>query len=75
MYLRIVCALVLVGTMPMVANAAAARVRHAATAASIKDCTRFNGKHGYYGNPWCTTAEQLQWDRWDSRRSRRTGVN
>jgi len=34
----------------------------------IKDCTRLNGRWGYYGNPWCTPAEQLRWDRWDARR-------
>ena len=35
----------------------------------LKDCTRFNGRWGYYGNPWCTPAEQLRWDRWDARRT------
>ena len=35
----------------------------------LKDCTRLNGKGGYYGNPWCTPAEQLRWDRWDAHRS------
>ena len=38
--------------------------------APIKDCTRFNGRWGYYGNPWCTAAEQARWDRWSDRRSR-----
>jgi len=37
--------------------------------APIKDCTRINGKYGYYGNPWCTPAEQARWDRWSARRS------
>ena len=37
----------------------------------IRDCTRLNGRVGYYGNPWCTPAEQLRWDRWDARRSAR----
>jgi hypothetical protein len=32
--------------------------------APVKDCTRFNGRWGYYGNPWCTPAEQARWDRW-----------
>jgi hypothetical protein len=36
--------------------------------APIKDCTPFNGRWGYYGNPWCTAAEQARWDRWDARR-------
>jgi hypothetical protein len=34
----------------------------------IKDCTRINGRWGYYGNIWCTPAEQLRWDRWQARR-------
>jgi len=29
-----------------------------------KDCTRLNGRFGYYGNPWCTPVEQRLWDRW-----------
>jgi len=37
----------------------------------LKDCTRINGQWGYYGNPWCTPAEQLRWDRWGARRSGR----
>jgi hypothetical protein len=36
--------------------------------APVKDCTRLNGRWGYYGNPWCSPAEQLLWDRWDARR-------
>jgi hypothetical protein len=37
-------------------------------AAPLKDCTRFNGRHGYYGNPWCSPAEQALWDKWEARR-------
>ena len=33
-----------------------------------KDCTRFNGWNGYYGNLWCNEEQQLQWDRWDAAR-------
>lgn len=33
-----------------------------------KDCTRFNGRIGYYGNPWCTPAEQARWDKWSAQR-------
>ena len=33
----------------------------------LKDCTRLNGRYGYYGNPWCTPAEQDRWDRATSR--------
>ena len=36
--------------------------------APLKDCTRLNGRWGYYGNPWCSPAEQLRWDRWDAQR-------
>ncbi len=36
--------------------------------APVKDCTPLNGRLGYYGNPWCTKAEQQQWDRATSRR-------
>jgi hypothetical protein len=38
------------------------------TSAPIKDCTRINGRWGYYGNPWCTKAEQALWDRAEARR-------
>ena len=38
------------------------------TVAPIKDCTRINGTWGYYGNPWCTRAEQALWDRAEARR-------
>ena len=34
----------------------------------LKDCTRVNGRGGYYGNPWCTPAEQLAFDRAEARR-------
>ena len=34
----------------------------------LKDCTRINGRWGYYGNPWCTPAEQLAFDRAEARR-------
>lgn len=36
-------------------------------AAPIKDCTRTNNRYGYYGNQWCTEAEQARWDRWMAR--------
>ena len=39
--------------------------------APIKDCTRFNGRSGYYGNFWCSEREQLIWDRYSS--GRRSG--
>jgi len=40
----------------------------AAQPSPAKDCTRLNGRFGYYGNPWCTPAEQRAWDRATSRR-------
>ncbi|WP_334149896.1 hypothetical protein [Hyphomicrobium sp.] len=41
----------------------------------VKDCTRFNGHFGFYGNPWCTPEEQLRWDKWQAEylRSRTAG--
>jgi hypothetical protein len=36
--------------------------------APVKDCTRINGRYGYYGNPWCTRAEQDAFDRWQANR-------
>jgi hypothetical protein len=36
--------------------------------APLKDCTRINGRYGYYANPWCSPAEQRAWDLWDARR-------
>jgi hypothetical protein len=36
--------------------------------APVKDCTRINGRWGYYGNPWCSPAEQYRWDRAEARR-------
>ena len=38
-----------------------------------KDCTRVNGRYGYYGNPWCNRLEQLRWDRWEARWRARYG--
>ncbi|MGE0023626.1 MAG: hypothetical protein AB7S70_08360 [Hyphomicrobium sp.] len=42
--------------------------RQAAGGPPLKDCTRMNGRVGYYANPWCSPAEQARWDRWDARR-------
>ena len=46
----------------------ASKARRLYAEAPLKDCTRLNGRWGCYGNPWCTPAEQLRWDRWDARR-------
>jgi hypothetical protein len=49
--------------------------RQVADERAPKDCTRFNGRYGYYGNPWCTPEEQARWDRWDAQRLKaRSGV-
>ena len=48
--------------------AEAGKARRLYAEAPLKDCTRLNGRWAYYGNPWCTPAEQLRWDRWDARR-------
>ncbi|MGD9783728.1 MAG: hypothetical protein AB7E80_04805 [Hyphomicrobiaceae bacterium] len=52
---------------------AGSRDRRVRTADSfaIKDCTRFNGHWGYYGNPWCSPAQQRAFDRIETRRSGR----
>jgi hypothetical protein len=44
------------------------RSRHSVREAPVKDCTRLNGRVGYYGNPWCTPQEQARWDRWEASR-------
>jgi hypothetical protein len=36
----------------------------------VKDCTRFNGHFGFYGNPWCTPEEQARWDKYEAERLR-----
>jgi hypothetical protein len=37
-----------------------------------KECSRLNGRIGYYANPWCTPAEQRAWDVWEARMLRRS---
>lgn len=49
------------------------RTRQAVTQPPPKDCTRFNGRFGYYGNPWCSPAEQARWDRWEAARLKALG--
>ncbi len=61
-------------TLPLAASADPAktsRVRQSATLSPPKDCTRFNGRFGYYANPWCSYAEQERWDRWEAARAKR----
>jgi hypothetical protein len=70
---RIGC--VLVGLAALSAAASAEGDRYAKSeradwrVAPVKDCTRFNGRSGYYGNPWCTPQEQARWDRWSAERA------
>lgn len=40
-------------------------------ALAVKDCTRINGRFGYYANPWCTPSQQRAWDRASAPRRRR----
>lgn len=63
-------------TLPLAGTleAASAEHRRAARQARVaqppKDCTRLNGRYGYYANPWCNAAEQDRFDRWDAARLR-----
>jgi hypothetical protein len=66
------CVLVILATIAVAGVASAGEYRaHGSKRvnvreAPIKDCTRYNGRWGYYGNPWCTLAEQDRWDRWSA---------
>jgi len=63
-----VLALLAAAAMPGVAADARGKQWGKLAEAPLKDCTRLNGRWGYYGNPWCSPAEQLRWDRWDAQR-------
>jgi len=72
---RVVSICALVAAIASVAGVASAeewdrgnRTARADDRGEVKDCTRFNGRWGYYGNPWCTPEEQARWDRWSSRK-------
>jgi hypothetical protein len=54
---------------------AQAGTRHDLRQIAPKDCTRLNGRVGYYGNPWCNAAEQRAWDLWVERGRDRLGTN
>ncbi len=71
------CTLAFLASMPLLASAAHADGTRASAGrepafrqTAPKECTRLNGRVGYYGNPWCTPAEQRAWDVWDARRLR-----
>jgi hypothetical protein len=59
---------IVAATMPGTSTEARGKQQGKLAEAPLKDCTRLNGRWGYYGNPWCTPAEQLRWDRWDAQR-------
>lgn len=61
-------ALMLVVAAAFAASGEAGSRKGVRSAPPVKDCTRFNGRWGYYGNPWCTPAEQLAFDRAEARR-------
>ena len=68
---RVLSICVIAATAAVLAGPAGAkgdRGYKAARDAPIKDCTRINGRYGYYGNPWCTPAEQARWDQWSAQR-------
>ena len=75
--IRTVAMLSLLTTLPLsgLAHAEGERRQQRARAPEagtpVKDCTRLNGRYGYYANPWCDAAEQNRFDRWDAARLRR----
>jgi hypothetical protein len=60
--LTILTLIFVVGTVTDPADAARRKGVRALQPA-VKDCTPLNGRFGYYGNPWCSRAEQQAWDR------------
>jgi len=62
------CIALALATASTFAGPAESGSRKYAPSAPLKDCTRYNGNWGYYGNPWCTKAEQALWDRAEARR-------
>ncbi len=75
MWVRTSYVLGLVAALSIVADAASAGGRRAHKVprqeigqAPLRDCTRINGRSGYYGNPWCNARQQALWDRWSDRR-------
>jgi hypothetical protein len=69
---RVLSGLMIVAGVAAIAGPAAAgdyrayKLREYVRDTPVKDCTRINGRSGYYGNPWCTPAEQERWDRWEA---------
>ena len=72
MFRAIICTALVIALCDALGPAdARGKARQAYADAPVKDCTRLNGRWGYYDNPWCSPAEQLRWDRWDVRRTGR----
>ena len=67
---KVALALVLASLIPATPGMSAGRHVYRPEPSPPKDCTKVNGRNGYYGNPWCTEAEQRQWDRYDAARFR-----
>jgi len=66
-----IAAILAVSALPPAALAERGRttaVRQPLVSPPVKDCTRINGRIGYYANPWCSPAEQERWDRWEAAR-------
>ena len=65
-HLAVILAALSVATAPF-AHAGSARPSQTRAGAPPKECPRLNSRYGYYGNPWCTEAEQRVWDIWEAR--------
>ena len=66
--LTCIALMLVVAAISATASEAGSRKRVRSAPPPVKDCTRLNGRWGYYGNPWCTPAEQLTFDRAEARR-------
>jgi hypothetical protein len=71
---RVLGSLVIVAAVAAIAGPASAggyrasKERAYVREAPVRDCTRINGRYGYYGNPWCSAREQERFDRWSASR-------
>ena len=66
--LTCIALMLVVAAVCATAGEAGSRKGVRSTPPPVKDCTRMNGRWGYYDSPWCTPAEQLAWDRAEARR-------
>lgn len=67
---RVLCGVAISLVAATGAVAATAKVKRPTPTPLPKECHLFEGRNGYYGNPWCTKEEQLRWDRWEAARFR-----